>query len=117
MAYEATKETPVGGISEGTRLSESKARNWEKRILWLTQEECIKAGPDVAETLGLIHKNGGHMERNGMRCPPRSAYPIRRCVLPCNARLRAGQSACGVKWIECYPKESKGFRTPQRQDC
>ena len=62
MAYEATKDQLEAFQKEHDYLKSKLELG--KEILWLTQEECIKAGPDVAETLGLIHKA---MEAHGKK--------------------------------------------------
>ncbi len=52
MAYTATEEQKQLFAKDHEDLK--KIVDLGKEILWLTKEECVKAGPDMDETLSLI---------------------------------------------------------------
>lgn len=112
MAYEATKDQLEAFQKEHDYLKSKLELG--KEILWLTQEECIKAGPDVAETLGLIHKA---MEAHGKKRYEMPAkigiHPYEDVFYHAMPAYVPDSLACGVKWIECYPRNPKDFGLPQ----
>lgn len=54
MAYTATEEQKKLFAEDHENLK--KIMDLGHEVLWLTKDECIKAGPDLDETLAIIEK-------------------------------------------------------------
>ncbi|EOH93837.1 ornithine cyclodeaminase family protein [Enterococcus pallens] len=112
MSYEAT-EAQLKSFQAQHEYLKTKL-DLGKELLWLTQEECKTAGPTIDETLELVKqaliahgKKAYEMPAKiGIHPYPDVFYHAMPAYVPDNL-------ACGVKWIECYPRNPKEFNLPQ----
>ena len=85
-----------------------------KEILWLTRDECIKAGPTVEETLGIIGQALVAHGKKEYEMPAKiGIHPFSDVFFHAMPAYVPGNTACGMKWIECFPRNPKEFGLPQ----
>jgi len=83
-------------------------------VLWLTKDECIQAGPTVEETLDLVKKAMIAHGRNEYEMPAKiGIHPYEDVFFHAMPAYVLSSLACGVKWIECYPRNPKQYNLPQ----
>lgn len=83
-------------------------------ILYLTKDQCIEAGPDVEQTLEIIGRTLDAHGRKEYEMPAKiGIHPYDDVFYHAMPAYVPGQMACGEKWIECYPRNSKEFGLPR----
>ena len=88
--------------------------NLGKEIFWLTEEECIKAGPNIDETLELVNRAMIYHGRKEYEMPAKIGihtfedvfYHAMTAYVPKNL-------SAGMKWIACYPRNPDEYKLPQ----
>ncbi len=112
MAYSATKSQLEAFKKEHEYLM-SKL-NLGKEILWLTKDECIKAGPNADETLELVRQALIAHGKKEYEMPAKiGIHPFSDVFFHAMPAYVPDNLACGVKWIECFPRNPKEFNLPQ----
>jgi ornithine cyclodeaminase/alanine dehydrogenase-like protein (mu-crystallin family) len=85
-----------------------------KNILYLTQEECIKLGPNVAETLVICEDALVSHGNKEYEMPAKiGVHPWPDVFFHAMPAYMPRQMACGIKWIECFPRNPLQFNLPQ----
>ena len=85
-----------------------------KEILWLTREECMQAGPNVEETLELVRTAMVAHGRKEYEMPAKiGIHPFDDVFFHAMPAYVPGNLACGMKWIECFPRNPKEYGLPQ----
>ena len=85
-----------------------------QEILWLTRDECIQAGPSIEETLVLTRRALEAHGRKEFEMPPKiGAHPWEDVFFHAMPAYVPDSKACGIKWIECFPRNPKQFNLPQ----
>lgn len=92
----------------------SKRLNIGKEVLYLTQEECKSVGltiPDIIELTKEALVAHGKKEcempaKIGIHPLPESFFHAMPAYVP-------SKHAAGMKWVECFPKNSERFKLPQ----
>lgn len=112
MSYSATKLQVEAFQKEhdelGTKL------NLGKEVLWLTQEECIKAGPNVEETIELIRQALEAHGKKEYEMPAKiGIHPFSDVFFHAMPAYVPNNLACGMKWIECFPRNPSEYDLPQ----
>lgn len=112
MSYSATKLQVEAFQKEhdelGTKL------NLGKEVLWLTQEECIKAGPNVEETIELIRQALEAHGKKEYEMPAKiGIHPFSDVFFHAMPAYVPNNLACGMKWIECFPRNPSEYNLPQ----
>lgn len=83
-------------------------------LLWLTREECIEAGPDVAETLDLVNRAMIYHGLKEYEMPAKiGIHPYQDVFYHAMPAYVPKNLACGMKWIECYPRNPEEYNLPQ----
>ncbi len=91
-----------------------KKINIGKEILWLTKEECIKAGPSVDKVLELIKDTLIYHGQKQYEMPAKiGIHPFSDVFFHAMPAYVPDSIACGIKWIECYPQNPKKYNLPQ----
>ena len=112
MSYQATEAQ----VKEFKKDHENlKARlNLGKEVLWLTQEECIKAGPNVDETIELIRQALEAHGKKEYEMPAKiGIHPFSDVFFHAMPAYVPNNLACGMKWIECFPRNPSEYNLPQ----
>lgn len=85
-----------------------------KEILWLTKEDCIQAGPNADETLELVRQALVAHGKDEYEMPAKiGIHPFDDVFFHAMPAYVPGNLACGMKWIECFPRNPKEFNLPQ----
>ncbi len=85
-----------------------------KEILWLTKEDCMKVGPDTEETLDLVRQALVAHGKDEYEMPAKiGIHPFDDVFFHAMPAYVPGNLACGMKWIECFPRNPKEFNLPQ----
>lgn len=85
-----------------------------KNILYLTQDECIALGPDVAKTLSLCEDALISHGKKEYEMPAKvGVHPWPDVFFHAMPAYMPRQMACGIKWIECFPRNPLQFNLPQ----
>ena len=88
--------------------------NFGKEILWLTQDECIKVGPNVDETLELVMQAMTAHGKKQYEMPAKiGIHPFSDVFFHAMPAYVPNNLACGIKWIECFPRNPKEYNLPQ----
>lgn len=112
MSYEAT-EAQLQSFQEQHEYLKTKL-DLGKELLWLTQDECKKAGPTIDETLELVEQALTAHGKNAYEMPAKiGIHPYPDVFYHAMPAYVPDNLACGVKWIECYPRNPKEFNLPQ----
>ena len=112
MAYTATEEQKK--LFAGDHEYLKKILDLGHEILWLTKDECIKAGPDLDETLAIIEKVLMDHGRKEYEMPAKiGIHPWSDVFFHAMPAYVPNSKACGIKWIECFPRNPKEFQLPQ----
>lgn len=110
--YEATKEQLAAFEREHAYLKTQL--DLGKEILWLTREECMQAGPNVEETLELVRAAMVAHGRKEYEMPAKiGIHPFDDVFFHAMPAYVPGNLACGMKWIECFPRNPKEYGLPQ----
>ena len=112
MAYKATPEQEAMFRQDYEALS--KDFELGKELLWLTREECIKVGPSIDETLELTRQALVAHGRKEYEMPAKiGIHPWSDVFFHAMPAYVPNNKACGIKWIECFPRNPKQFGLPQ----
>lgn len=112
MAYTATDQEVR--TFEAAHEEIQKTINLGQEILWLTQEECIKAGPDIDQTLELTKQALVAHGQKKYEMPAKiGIHPFSDVFFHAMPAYVPGNVACGMKWIECFPRNPKQYNLPQ----
>lgn len=112
MAYTATDQEVR--TFEAAHEEIQKTINLGQEILWLTQEECIKAGPDIDLTLELTKQALVAHGQKKYEMPAKiGIHPFSDVFFHAMPAYVPGNVACGMKWIECFPRNPKQYNLPQ----
>ena len=112
MAYKATPEQEAMFQQDYEALS--KDFELGKELLWLTKEECIKVGPSIDETLELTRQALVAHGRKEYEMPAKiGIHPWSDVFYHAMPAYVPNNKACGIKWIECFPRNPKQFGLPQ----
>lgn len=112
MAYQATEEQKKQFVLEYQHLK--SIVNLGKEILWLTKDECVSAGPDMDETLELIENVLKDHGRKQYEMPAKiGIHPWSDVFFHAMPAYVPNAKACGMKWIECFPRNPREFDMPQ----
>ena len=85
-----------------------------KEILWLTKDDCIQAGPNTEETLELVKQALVAHGKDEYEMPAKiGIHPFDDVFFHAMPAYVPGNLACGMKWIECFPRNPKEFNLPQ----
>ena len=88
--------------------------NIGKEFLYLTQTECIKAGPSLDETLELVTKALIAHGSGEYEMPAKiGIHPHKEVFFHAMPAYVPGMMACGCKWIGCYPDNPLKYDLPQ----
>ncbi|MDD4779269.1 MAG: ornithine cyclodeaminase family protein [Tissierellia bacterium] len=112
MAYVATK-LQLESFNKDHEYFKSKL-NLGKEILWLTQEECIKVGPNIDETLELVFQAMTAHGKKEYEMPAKiGIHPFSDVFFHAMPAYVPNNLACGIKWIECFPRNPVEYSLPQ----
>lgn len=112
MAYTATESQLKRFEREHEEINKSLALGSE--VLWLTREECIKAGPSIDETLALTKQALVAHGKKEYEMPAKiGIHPFSDVFFHAMPAYVPGNAACGMKWIECFPRNPKEYSLPQ----
>ena len=112
MAYTATPEQIKAFEIEHEKLKSNLELG--KEILWLTREECIAAGPSVDETLELVKSALISHGTKKYEMPAKiGIHPFSDVFFRAMPAYVPDSVACGMKWIECFPRNPKEYNLPQ----
>lgn len=85
-----------------------------KEIIWITQEECIQAGPTIDETLDIVKQAMIDHGKKEYEMPAKiGIHPYSDVFFHAMPAYMPNSLACGIKWIECFPRNPKEFGLPQ----
>jgi len=88
--------------------------NIGKEFLYLTRNECMKAGPTIDETLSLVHKTLVAHGKGEYEMPAKiGIHPLPEVFFHAMPAYVPSMMACGCKWIECYPDNPQKYNLPQ----
>ena len=112
MAYQATPEQEEMFQKDYQELS--KDFQLGKELLWLTREECEKVGPGIEETLELTRQALVAHGRGEYEMPAKiGIHPWSDVFFHAMPAYVPNNKACGIKWIECFPRNPRQFGLPQ----
>lgn len=85
-----------------------------KEVLWLTRDECIQAGPDLDETLALTKQALIAHGKKEYEMPAKiGIHPWPDVFFHAMPAYVPNNLACGLKWIECFPRNPRQFGLDQ----
>ncbi|MGI6090634.1 MAG: ornithine cyclodeaminase family protein [Saccharofermentanales bacterium] len=85
-----------------------------EEIIWLTQKECIEAGPTIEETLELVNQAMIYHGRKEYEMPAKiGIHPFDDVFFHAMPAYVPKNLACGMKWIECFPRNPDEYNLPQ----
>jgi len=85
-----------------------------KEILWLTRAECVKAGPSVEETLAIVKDAMIAHGKKEYEMPAKiGIHPFKDVFFHAMPAYVPGKTACGMKWIGCFPRNPREYELPQ----
>lgn len=112
MPYEATEIQKEMFLKDHNHLKE--VLNLGREVLWLTREECIKAGPSIEETLELTRQALIAHGKKEYEMPAKiGIHPWSDVFFHAMPAYVPNNVACGVKWIECFPRNPSQFGLQQ----
>ena len=110
--YQATKEQ-LAAFDKDHEYLKTKL-DLGKEILWLTKEDCMKVGPDTEGTLELVIQALVAHGKDEYEMPAKiGIHPYDDVFFHAMPAYVPGNLACGVKWIECFPRNPKEYGLPQ----
>ncbi len=85
-----------------------------RELLWLTKDECIEAGPDIEETLEIVKSAMISHGKKEYEMPAKiGIHPYGDVFFHAMPAYVPTSTACGAKWIECFPRNPKQYNLPQ----
>ncbi len=108
MPYTATEEQKKAFAGDHENLK--NILKLGKEVLWLSREECIKAGPTMDETLDLTRQALIAHGTKKFEMPAKiGIHPWEDVFFHAMPAYVPDNLACGIKWIECFPRNPKQF--------
>jgi len=84
------------------------------KVLYLTRRQCAGLGPDTEKTLELIKETLIQHGNKDYEMPAKiGIHPHEDVFYHAMPAYLPFQKACGMKWIECYPRNPKEYKLPQ----
>lgn len=112
MAYTATEAQKAMFEEDFEDLK--KKLNLGNELLWLTREECVQAGPTLDETLTLTKQALVAHGTKQYEMPAKiGIHPWSDVFFHAMPAYVPSNKACGIKWIECFPRNPKQYGLPQ----
>lgn len=112
MSYKATPVQEEMFRQDHEALS--KELDLGRELLWLTREECVKAGPDIDQTLELTRRALIAHGRGEYEMPAKiGVHPWSDVFFHAMPAYVPDSKACGIKWIECFPRNPRQFGLAQ----
>ncbi|MDO4582373.1 MAG: ornithine cyclodeaminase family protein [Bacillota bacterium] len=112
MVYQASEEQRLDFLNDYHELQ--KELDLGSELLWLTREECVTAGPNIDETLKLTRQALVAHGRGDYEMPAKiGVHPWPDVFFHAMPAYVPGNRACGIKWIECFPRNPEHFGLPQ----
>ena len=85
-----------------------------KNLLFLKREECVQMGPNTDETLALVKRTMITNGKHEFEMPAKiGLHPFSDVFFHAMPAYLPNDMACGIKWIECYPRNPKEYGLPQ----
>ena len=85
-----------------------------KELLWLTKAQCIECGPDLDEILKIVKDTMIAHGKNEYEMPAKiGIHPYDDVFFHAMPAYVPGQTAAGIKWIECFPRNVRQYNLPQ----
>ena len=85
-----------------------------KELLWLTKEQCIECGPNIDEILDIVKDTMIAHGKNEYEMPAKiGIHPYEDVFFHAMPAYVPGQTAAGIKWIECFPRNPRQYGLPQ----
>lgn len=85
-----------------------------QEVLWLTRNDCVHAGPNIDETLKLTEQALVAHGKKEYEMPAKTGiHPWQDVFFHAMPAYVPGNKACGIKWIECFPRNPRQFSLPQ----
>jgi len=110
--YNATKEQYAAFDRQHDYLG-SKLKLGQE-ILWLTKEQCIQCGPGIDEILDIVKDTMIAHGKTEYEMPAKiGIHPYEDVFFHAMPAYVPGDKACGIKWIECYPRNPLEYGLPQ----
>lgn len=101
-AFEKEREFLLGKLDVG------------REILYLTRDECVKAGPGIDEILGIVRETLIAHGKGEYEMPAKiGIHPFTEVFYHAMPAYVPSRLATGCKWIECYPQNPKKYDMPQ----
>lgn len=92
----------------------SKKIKLGEELLWLTKEECINNGPTPDEVLEIVKDTMIAHGRDEYEMPAKiGIHPYEDVFFHAMPAYVPGQTAAGIKWIECFPRNPRQYNLPQ----
>ena len=80
----------------------------------LTKEECIANGPSVDEVIDIVRDTMIAHGKGEYEMPAKiGIHPYEDVFYHAMPAYVPGQTALGIKWIECFPRNPRQFGLPQ----
>ena len=110
--YNATKEQYAAFDRQHDYLG-SKLKLGQE-ILWLTKEQCIQCGPGIDEILDIVKDTMIAHGKTEYEMPAKiGIHPYEDVFFHAMPAYVPGQTAVGIKWIECFPRNPRQYGLPQ----
>lgn len=92
----------------------SRKLNIGKEILYLTREDCMNTGLTTEDIISITQSALEAHGRKETEMPAKiGIHPYKNTFFHAMPALVPGQSACGVKWVECFPENPVKFNLAQ----
>ena len=83
-------------------------------ILWLTKEQCIECGPGIDEVIDIVRDTMIAHGKGEYEMPAKiGIHPYEDVFYHAMPAYVPGQTAAGIKWIECFPRNPRQYGLPQ----
>lgn len=85
-----------------------------KEILWLTKAQCIECGPTIDEVIDIVRDTMIAHGKGEYEMPAKiGIHPYEDVFFHAMPAYVPGQTAAGIKWIECFPRNPRQYDLPQ----
>lgn len=85
-----------------------------KELLWLTKEQCIECGPSIDEVLDIVKDTMIAHGKGEYEMPAKiGIHPYEDVFFHAMPAYVPNQTAAGIKWIECFPRNPRQYNLPQ----
>lgn len=91
-----------------------KKLNIGKEILYLTREDCMNTGLTTEDIISITQSALEAHGRKETEMPAKiGIHPLKNTFFHAMPALVAGENACGMKWVECFPQNPFRFNLAQ----